>query len=216
MMIGTLGIILMCGLVLAANGQDVQDTDGIPYDGIVVAGGQQLQQNSSAGERTIIAPQIKDRIKAGNYQVNGNQLSIQEKTNNQIQLKVRNVSVNCDCNLTGEYDPVQNRTKLEAMLSNGRNAEIKIMPDTASATALGKLRLKVCNESRNCSVELKEVGKDNATKRLVYEARAKKTFRIFGFIKNQGEVRTQIDAETGEVVETKRPWWAWMASEKEE
>ncbi|MBU2577083.1 MAG: hypothetical protein KKF50_05175, partial [Nanoarchaeota archaeon] len=108
-----------------------------------------------------------------------------------------------------------NRTRLKVMLKNGRNASLKIMPNVASATALARLRLKVCNESRNCSIELKEVG-EGAKARLVYETRARKTFRIFGLFKNREQVQTQIDAETGEVVATKRPWWAWMASEDDE
>jgi hypothetical protein len=103
----------------------------------------------------------------------------------------------------------------EFRLSNGRNARIKIMPDIASERALSRLRLKVCNETRDCTIELKEVGEGNKT-RAVYEARARKTFRILGFIKNRQEVRTRIDAETGEEIEVRRPWWAWMATEEEE
>jgi hypothetical protein len=104
---------------------------------------------------------------------------------------------------------------LRARLSNGRNAQIKIMPEVASKKALQRLRLKRCNESENCTIELKEVGEGNKT-RAVYEARARKTFKIFGFIKNREEVRTRIDAETGEEIEVRRPWWAWMAKEPEE
>lgn len=160
---------------------------------------------------------IRNRVSAGTYiSPGGQQIRVRELAQNRIRLSVGNGSVDCDCdqlNLTQEQ--VQNRTRLNVALSNGRDAEIKIMPDVASTTALQRLRLKVCNESRNCSIELKEVGKGNQTK-LVYEARAKKTFRIFGFIKNRAEVRTQIDAETGEEIETKRPWWAWLASEREE
>jgi hypothetical protein len=108
-----------------------------------------------------------------------------------------------------------NASELKAKLSNGRNAQIKIMPDTASEKALQRLRLKNCNETRNCTIELKEVGEGNKT-RAVYEARARKTFKIWGFIKNHEDVLTRIDAETGEEIEVKRPWWAWMASEADE
>ena len=108
-----------------------------------------------------------------------------------------------------------NASELKIKLSNGRNAQIKIMPDTASEKALQKLRLKNCNETRNCTIELKEVGEGNKT-RVVYEARTRKTFKIWGFIKNHEEVLTQIDAETGEEIKVRRPWWAWMASESDE
>ncbi len=108
-----------------------------------------------------------------------------------------------------------NSSRLRAMLSNGRNAEIKIMPEVASERAFQRLRLKRCNESENCTIELKEVGEGNNT-RAAYETKARKTFKIFGFIRNREEVRTVIDAETGEEIETRRPWWAWMASEKDQ
>ena len=64
--------------------------------------------------------------------------------------------------------------------------------------------------------EAKEKNRPLRLMRLVYEAKAKKTFKIFGFIKNREEVRTRIDAETGEEIDVKRPWWAWMASENDE
>jgi len=33
---------------------------------------------------------------------------------------------------------------------------IKIMPDVASEAALSRLRLRVCNETNNCTIELKD------------------------------------------------------------
>lgn len=108
-----------------------------------------------------------------------------------------------------------NISELKARLSNGRNALVKVMPETASERALERLRLKNCNETRNCTIELKEVGKGNET-RLAYEAVAEKRFRVFGIFKNKERIMTQIDAETGEVISTKRPWWSWLASEEKE
>ena len=107
-----------------------------------------------------------------------------------------------------------NASRLRAMLSNGRFAEINIMPETASERAIERLRLRNCSEANNCTIELKEVGEGNNS-RLVYEARAGKTFRIFGIFRNRAEVTTQIDAETGEEIRTGTPWWSFMASEEE-
>jgi len=108
-----------------------------------------------------------------------------------------------------------NGSQLRIMLSNGRNAEIKIMPETASERALQRLRLKNCNESQNCTIELKEVGEGNKT-RAAYEVKAEKTFKILGLFRNREKVLTQIDAETGEEIQTRRPWWSWLASEVDE
>jgi hypothetical protein len=194
-MVGIIGTLLLCSLAIAANGQN-SGSNSIPANnGMSLEEYQQLRQ-----------------IRSGDYQINGSRLTIQRKLNNRIQLKAKNVSVDCDCNLTEEFDPVQNRSKLKVKLNNGRNAEVKIMPNTASETALKRLRLKNCNEARNCTIELKEVGEGNQT-RLAYEARTEKTFRLFGIFKNREKVSVQIDAETGEEINSRRPWWAWMASE---
>lgn len=56
------------------------------------------------------------------------QMNIQKQANNQFRLEVDGVSADCLFNLTQEQ--FENRTRLYAGLSNGRNAEIKIMPDT--------------------------------------------------------------------------------------
>ena len=94
---------------------------------------------------------------------------------------------------------------------NGK--EIKVMPETASARALEVLGAK-CAE-RNCTIELKEVGKGNETK-IAYEVKTEKEVKVLGFIKTKMQVEAQVDAETGEVIQTKRPWWSFLAKEEDE
>lgn len=87
-------------------------------------------------------------------------------------------------------------------LSNGRNAEIKIMPETASEKAiavLGKL---------NFTVVLKEVGSNQTA----YELTSEKEGKMFGLFKLRGNVSIQVDAESGKVLKTRKPWWAFLAS----
>lgn len=93
--------------------------------------------------------------------------------------------------------------------------EVKIMPDTASERALERLRLNVCSEENNCSIELKEVGNGNQTK-AAYEVKVEKQARVLGLFKTKIQVQAQVDAENGEVIQTKKPWWAFLASESEE
>ncbi len=104
------------------------------------------------------------------------------------------------------------RTKLMVNFSNGKNAEIKIMPDTASQTALERLRLRNCNLSDNCSLELKEVGNGNQTK-IIYEMQAKKETKILWLFKTKMKIEAQVDAETGDVISTKKPWWSFLSSD---
>jgi hypothetical protein len=130
------------------------------------------------------------------------QLEFQE----QIKQQLKNKSMDClNCNFT-QY---QNKTQYK--LKDGNTFEIKVMPETASETALNRLRIKNCNETNNCTIQLKEVGVGNETK-LTYEVKAQKSYKVLGLFKNVEEVSSDVDSETGEVLSTKRPWWSFLAT----
>ena len=191
----------MISLVYAQVGPG--DGTGPEHDAIVAAGGQQGDFIAREG--------IGAKIRAGDYVgEGGQQMMIQQQSNNKIQLKVNGISANCGLNLTQKQ--IQNKTKLETKLSNGRNAEIKVMPDIASETALARLRLRVCSEENECQIELKEVGQGNQTK-AAYEVRIQKQAKFLGMFQTRMNVQAQVDAETGEIIRTKKPWWAFLASE---
>jgi Spy/CpxP family protein refolding chaperone len=101
-------------------------------------------------------------------------------------------------------------------LRNGTEQRIKIMPEVASAIALERLRLKNCNENNSCSIELKEVGSNQTKAELRYEMKVEKRARILGFLRARMDIETEVDAETGEVLEVRRPWWAFIAVEDDE
>src|SRR3989338_7815150 len=92
--------------------------------------------------------------------------------------------------------------RLRAILSNGKVANVKIMPDRASLIALKKLKAK-CEEV-NCNIELKEVREGDKLK-LKYKIATKKDGRLLFLFKLKMDVNSEIDAETGEVV-AKKPW----------
>jgi len=96
--------------------------------------------------------------------------------------------------------------------SNGKNSEIKIMPNTASETALNRLRIRVCSEENNCTMILREVSKEGEMK-LAYELQVEKQSKIFGLFKKQMQVSAQVNAENGKIIRTEKPWWAFLASE---
>lgn len=88
--------------------------------------------------------------------------------------------------------------------SNGRNSEIKIMPDTASERAIARLG------ELGFNITLKEVGSGNSSK-AVYEATAEKQGKFLGLFKVNAKVSAEIDAETGEVISVHKPWWSFLA-----
>ena len=112
-------------------------------------------------------------------------------------------------------EQTQTGTKLQVKLSNGKNAEVKVMPDTASEKALEQLRMKVCSEENNCTIELKEVGSKEQTQ-LAYELKTQRKAKVFGLIAAKMQVKAQVSAENGELIRVDKPWWAFIASEPAE
>ncbi len=109
----------------------------------------------------------------------------------------------------------QEKTNLQAGLSNGKTSEIKIMPDTASEIAMERLGLKVCSAENNCVIQIKEVGSGEQA-RAVYEVKADKKAKLFWILNTKMNVRAQVDAQSGNVTQIKKPWWAFLASETEQ
>lgn len=163
-----------------------------------------IQENIQ--EREEIKEQLKENMKE--------RVELKKETQNLIRLKIRNVSAHTTLDITEEFDE-NNNTLLVFKSSNGKNRIIKIMPDTASERALERLRLKVCSEENNCTIELKEVPVKKALK-LVYELQVQKHYRLFGLFEAKAQNKVQVDAENGEIIQEKKPWWAFLASESEE
>jgi hypothetical protein len=132
----------------------------------------------------------------------GQTMRIREEAS-QIRLQVGEHVANCEeCNLTQEM--IGNRTRIHAQMSNGNQAEIKVMPDVASEVAIERHRMNMCE---NCSIELKEVGRNNAT-RMAYEVKTQAQAKALGIFKTKVDASVEVDAETGEVIRTRKPWWA--------
>jgi len=198
--------ILLMGFVVGAQ-QGIHEPGTGLDDPELKAASQGTGQGLEDGEVSGLGMGV--RVMAGNYAgVGGQQMMIQTQANNQIQLKVNGVSANCGLDLI--QNQFQNQTRLETKLSNGRNAEVRIMPDGASEVALQRLRLRDCDE--DCNIELMEIGSGENVK-LAYEMRTQKQSKIFGLFGANMNVEAQVDAETGEVIQTKKPWWAFLASE---
>lgn len=167
---------------------------------------QQIQTNNPE-----IGEQVRTQVQSGTLTMqNGKQVQVQTQSNNQVQLKTGNAEAQTSMKMTQEQ--TQTGTKLQVQLSNGQNAEVKVMPDAASEKALERLRIRVCSEENQCQIELKEVGKGEEVK-VAYEVKVQKQAKFLGLFKTKMQVQAQVDAENGEVIQEKRPWWAFLASE---
>lgn len=173
----------------------------------------QMRERHMIMNDTPKLPERRQEIaSSGEYMTpEGKKLKIMHGEQKRYQFETNGVMADADFELIQDID--KNKTRLRAKLSNGRNAEIKVMPDRASKTALERLRMKVCAE--NCTIELKEVGQGNQT-RLSYELKAQRKSRLFGMFPAKMNVTAEVDAETGELIRSRKPWWAFLAAEPEE
>ena len=136
----------------------------------------------------------------------------ENRTNKNIADIVARINLRTGLNITAEEDESLGAI-LRVYLSNGKYALVKVLPETASLTAQERLKAKC--EEENCTVELKEV-RVNGEAKAVYEVKTAKTAKILGIFKAKMNVQANVDAETGEVVSVKKPWWASISSEVDE
>ena len=221
-----IGYLILALTTIAAGPGDQPETAGQDVDPEVMAGGSENTgqpedagqpeavntavetQQQNQGEATQIQNQVMEQVRTGTLTTpNGKQVQVAEQANNRVQISSGNMAAE-----TGLKLMHQDGQELKAQLSNGRNAEIKVMPDTASEKAMERLQLNVCSAENGCSIELKEVGSGEQT-RAAYEVQAQKQAKFLGMFKVQMQVQAQVDAENGEVIQSKKPWWAFMASE---
>ena len=89
-------------------------------------------------------------------------------------------------------------------LSNGKENDIKILPDSASLKAIEKLG------DLGWNIVLKAVGEKNNEK-YVYNLNGEKQVKILGLFKENMNITAEVNAETGEVNNIKKPWWSFLA-----
>ena len=140
------------------------------------------------------------------YQVT---IRTEEKTKNGEtfqKIKVRGFEAVSDLEIEEETE--NGEVKIKAKMSNGNRNEIKIMPDTASETALEKLKTK-----KGLEIQLKEVGEGNNLS-VVYDIEGDRTTKLLGLFKVTAELRARVDAETGELLEFETPWWYFLVGKE--
>lgn len=93
--------------------------------------------------------------------------------------------------------------KVYAQFKNNETKEI-ILPDEIKDRIRERIKARLENESIN----LTEDGR--------YEIEARKRARLFGIFPVKERVRTQIDAETGEIIRTRTSWWGFLAKDVED
>ena len=172
----------------------------------------QGNSQSNGDEETIYADSSTNfNAQAGN----SNQVSKTENSSVFFSInRMPNIHLQQNLIIEIENNTSNESEKVRVSLSNGNKVQIRIMPETASQTALAHLRLTVCREENNCTIVLKETGNGNET-HAVYEVKARKKVRFLGIFNTRLNVSADVDAQTGKVVRTYRPWWAFLTTNAE-
>ena len=81
------------------------------------------------------------------------------------------------------------------------------MPETASQKAIERLG----ELGFNITLKQKQVGNGGMI-RVYYDVEGEKEGKMLGLFRVKGKVSAEVDAESGEVIKIRKPWWAFMAS----
>jgi trehalose-6-phosphatase len=61
-----------------------------------------------------------------------------------------------------------------------------------------------------------ENGSINLTEDGYYQVQTKKKARLFWLVPVREKFRAQVDAETGEIIKIRNPWWGFLARDNKE
>jgi len=108
-----------------------------------------------------------------------------------------------DVNASTKVTLYKNNDEIYGVFKNNETKRI-ILPDEAMERIKEKIRAHLENETLN----LTEDGK--------YLVEVKKKARLFFLFKTWEDIRSEIDAETGEIIRMKGPWWEFLARDTPE
>jgi len=129
---------------------------------------------------------------------------VDEKKN--LRIEYKGELLNLSKRVNGTF--LRHRFKMR----NGNDFEIRVNPSDIIDKVVTRLKLRGCNESNDCSIDLKEVIKKKVS-RVAYSLKAKQRGKFLGMFKTKLSVEAEVDAETGEIIKTKRPWWGFLVTE---
>lgn len=122
-------------------------------------------------------------------------LRIQAGNSNNTIIQVKNVNASTQVQLYKSDDG-----KVYAQFRNNETKEI-ILPDEVQARIESQLRERIHLNATN--ITLDEEGE--------YQIEARKRARLLWIIPIEEIVQAQVDAETGEVIQTRTSWWGFLA-----
>jgi len=164
---------------------------------------------SENGETKI---KIKKTITFENGTKQTIEIEIERDENGEIRREIKiegeNIGIDSDLEINDLFEG--NESELEVVLSDGNTTRIKVLPEQARERVRERLRT---GNITNFSLEEIE---DRNIPHVVYNIETNQQGRFLGVFKLALKSETQIDPETGEVIDINRPWWAFLVSVSDE
>jgi hypothetical protein len=105
-------------------------------------------------------------------------------------------------NMTTNVILYNSENKIYGVFKNNETREIKLLPDQVKE----RIRAKLSTVLENENITLNENG--------TYQYQGDNKARLFLIIPIKEVVNAQLDSQTGEIVQLKKPWWAFLAKDQ--
>ncbi|MEK6872578.1 MAG: myxococcus cysteine-rich repeat containing protein [Nanoarchaeota archaeon] len=123
------------------------------------------------------------------------------RTETKISVEVEGVGFETKLTIKEEFE--EGKAILKAKLSTGAEQDIITTPDEVLKTALAEIG------GKNINIELKEV-LEKGQKEAVFSAKTTNLGRFLGIFDTSVNLETLINTQTGEIIKTNKPWWAFL------
>lgn len=96
-------------------------------------------------------------------------------------------------------------------LSNGEDIEVKITLEQAKEKIRERIRERLRIQNCSCEdIQIVEIENIVNEKRIAYQVNEEQVGKILGLFRKRIQIQTNLDVETGEIINLKRPWYTWM------
>jgi hypothetical protein len=170
-----------------------------------------------SAENAVITAYVVDSPKAdpANLGVNHN---VSLTSNSQETQMVGNDRDSHGCIGSAGYSWCESKSKClriweeNCSITEENKTKVYILPEVAAKMAMD-VHNALCS-ANNCTVLIKEVPAGNKSSnetRVAFVLNLEKSVKVLGFIKTNMRFQAYMDAQTGDSISTKKPWWAFLA-----
>lgn len=129
---------------------------------------------------------------------NGREMTVRAGNSGNVIVQVKGE------NMTTNVTLYQHEGKVYGIFRNNKTKVVNLLPDQVRERLREKIKAQL--EIRNITLD------ENGT----YKVEARKRARLFFIFPIKEKVRTEVNAETGQVIRTKISWWGFLARDRKQ